>query len=145
MSKKITLYREHIITENDIDVEQQAVFEIMQEFSEGFKSVQLAVCKKGAVPEFKFFENDKPLTYYDEKEKLDYAKDKNKNMVIPEMTVLVPKTIAIIKRHLKNLEENFKSERTLIISYWYKIPLIGILILRETEQDKDKKLLFYEE
>jgi hypothetical protein len=129
-------YISRIITSQEDDELDQSS-EILSSFScYGFKSVQLALVKHGKVPEFQLDPLDKPLTYYHYDEKIRIALDIRNDVVVPEMSILSPETLKNIKKLLLELDRVYKSERDLIICYWYKVPLIGILIMKTNVENK---------
>jgi len=119
-------YISTIISETDQEG-SEIISDILKKFEVfGFKSVQVALVKHGKVPEFSIPEFDEPYTY--QHETIEKATDIRNGLIIPEMTVLNDQSLRSLTSCLFNLDEGFKSTRDLTVCYWYKIPLIGIVI-----------------
>jgi hypothetical protein len=125
--RRQTHFSDIITDEIDQDLNDNSS-DILKKFENfGFKSVQLALVKHGKVPEFQIKNFDIPLTF--KNDCIQKAQDIHNGIVIPEMVVLESHILKVICSCLMNINIEERNKRDLIICYWYKIPLIGIIIM----------------
>jgi hypothetical protein len=132
-SKALTLRTKFFLVKEPTLEEQTIILDMFSGL--GFANLKFVFAYKGMVPEFEFNHYDKPLTYFEERREIADAIDIQRGKAIPEMMVLLPETVKAMRKAIEKLDIEYRRMRELIVCYWYKIPLMGVLIILPKEID----------